>query len=163
MAQNDCFMKKFFYLLALLPMTIFFTSCPPEPKPDPEPTIVGCWRVTSVDWYDLWDGNEESGIEYIKDYDWLWTFDEDGDVVEYENSYGEVTRHRYSYYVKGKHLFIDGWRNSDNEPSYIKNEIKITKLTENKLQIVWEYEDPVGDADYEYCYYKYTYNFTREY
>ena len=141
-------------------MTIFFTSCPPEKE---DPSIVGTWRVTSVDWYDLLDGNEESGIEYIKDYDWLWTFDEDGELVEYTNSDGEVTRHRYDYYVKGKQLFIDGWWTDGEEPSYIKAGIKITKLTEKKLQIVCEYEDPVGNADYEYRYNKYTYNFTREY
>ena len=140
-------------------MTIFFTSCPPEKE---DPSIVGTWRVTSVDGYNLCDGKEESDTRYATDYDWLWTFDKDGKLIEYINDGCEVIRHKYDYQVREKKLWIDGWF-GDDLPSYVETSIKITNLTEDKLQLVCEFEDAVGNQDYEYDYWKWIYNFTREY
>ena len=154
-------MKKFFYLLALLPMTILFTACPPDPEPTPDDDqlIVGTWRVTSMEGYNLCDGREEFDFDYI-DYDFLWTFYEDGELVVYEYSNDEVRRERTKYQVKGKELWIHGWQ--DTESSNFRNTCKITELTKDKMQIVVESEDEVGNEDYRYDYSKWTYNFIRE-
>lgn len=55
---------------------------------------------------------------------------------------------------------LDGWQ--DASPSYIRRSCKITKLTKDKMQILLESEDEVGNEDYGYDYWKFTYNFIRE-
>ena len=144
-------MKSFLVMLLVATMPMLITSCEKDDIKEPtssnkdnddneeyEDLIIGEWEWVELSYTYEYEGEEDSGSEDMSGEDFIWEFDEDGELTIY---YDGDREGKYDYSVKGKKLYTEYVEEMIDEGEYFT----IKKLTEKKLVLQFEYEDEKED------------------
>ena len=153
-------MKYFLVMLLVAMMPMVFTSCEQPQPPVDEPVkenpddsdkdedsyaelIVGKWHVREYSYVIYIDGDEdESDSESLSKGEWVWEFDEFGEVTAYD----DYDEEEYDYQLKGEKL------KTELAEDFGADYFTIKSLTEDKmvLNTHLEYEEDGDDVEIEY-------------
>ena len=144
-------MKSFLVMLLVATMPMLITSCEKDDIKEPtssnkdnddneeyEDLIIGEWEWVELSYTYEYEGEEDSDSEDMSGEDFIWEFDEDGELTIY---YDGDREGKYDYSVKGKKLYTEYVEEMIDEGEYFT----IKKLTEKKLVLQFEYEDERED------------------
>ena len=144
-------MKSFLVMLLVATMPMLITSCEKDDIKEPtssnkdnddneeyEDLIIGEWEWVELSYTYEYEGEEDSDSEDLSGEDFIWEFDEDGELTIY---YDGDREGKYDYSVKGKKLYTEYVEEIIDEGEYFT----IKKLTEKKLVLQFEYEDERED------------------
>ena len=144
-------MKSFLVMLLVATMPMLITSCEKDDIKEPtssnkdnddneeyEDLIIGEWEWVELSYTYEYEGEEDSDSEDMSGEDFIWEFDEDGELTIY---YDGDREGKYDYSVKGKKLYTEYVEEIIDEGEYFT----IKKLTEKKLVLQFEYEDERED------------------
>ena len=144
-------MKSFLVMLLVATMPMLITSCEKDDIKEPtssnkdnddneeyEDLIIGEWEWVELSYTYEYEGEEDSDSEDLSGEDFIWEFDEDGELTIY---YDGDREGKYDYSVKGKKLYTEYVEEMIDEGEYFT----IKKLTEKKLVLQFEYEDERED------------------
>ena len=144
-------MKSFLVMLLVATMPMLITSCEKDDIKEPtssnkdnddneeyEDLIIGEWEWVELSYTYEYEGEEDSDSEDLSGEDFIWEFDEDGELTIY---YDGDREGKYDYSVKGKKIYTEYVEEMIDEGGYFT----IKKLTEKKLVLQFEYEDERED------------------
>ena len=110
-------MKSFLVMLLVATMPMLITSCEKDDIKEPtssnkdnddneeyEDLIIGEWEWVELSYTYEYEGEEDSDSEDMSGEDFIWEFDEDGELTIY---YDGDREGKYDYSVKGKKLYTE--------------------------------------------------------
>lgn len=141
-------MKSFLVMLLVATMPMLITSCEKDDIKEPtssnkaneeyEDLIIGEWECVELTYTYESEGEEYSESEDMSGDDFIWEFDEDGELTIY---YDGDREGKFDYSVKENKLYTEYVEEIIDEVEYFT----IKKLTEKKLVLQFEYEDERED------------------
>lgn len=144
-------MKSFLVMLLVATMPMLITSCEKDDIKEPtssnkdnddneeyEDLIIGEWECVEFTYTYEDEGEEYGESEDLSGDDFIWEFDEDGELTIYNDGDREG---KFDYSVKENKLYTEYIEEIIDEVEYFT----IKKLTEKKLVLQFEYEDERED------------------